>query len=140
MIQQIDHLGIAVKSLEAARAHYEGNLGMHCLGTTTDPALQVNRATCQAGEVRLELLEPTGPDSPVAKFMELRGEGIHHVTFRATDLSAALKQAEANEAEMIHESPLATESGQLAYFHPVATCGLLTALIQSDSIAPGSEG
>jgi len=93
MINKIDHLGIAVKSIDETAKYYETTLGLKCLGREEVPSQKVKTAFFQAGETCIELLEPTSPDSPVAKFLEAKGEGIHHVAFGTTDILGQLAQA-----------------------------------------------
>jgi methylmalonyl-CoA/ethylmalonyl-CoA epimerase len=127
MIQSIDHLGIAVRSLDEAVPLYEKALGLRCLGREEVAAQKVRTAFFDAGGVHLELLEPTAPDSPVAKFITERGEGIHHVAFRTDDIVGQLRQAADAGVRLIHEQPFAGAAGkQVAFLHPKSTRGVLT--------------
>lgn len=127
MITSIDHLGIAVRSLADAVPLYENALGLKCLGREEVPAQKVRTAFFDAGGVHLELLEPTAPDSPIAKFLTERGEGIHHVAFRTDDIAAQLKQAAGAGVRLIHETPFPGAAGKLvAFLHPKSTRGVLT--------------
>ena len=129
MITRIDHLGIAVRSLDAAIPYYEKALGLTCGHREEVPAQKVRTAFFRVGEVQLELLEPTSPDSPVAKFIEKNGEGVHHVAFASTDLRAQLGQAAAAGVRLINEQPMEGASGKLvAFLHPKSTGGVLTEL------------
>jgi methylmalonyl-CoA/ethylmalonyl-CoA epimerase len=129
MIQAIDHLGIAVRSLDEAIPLYEKALGLACVGREEVPSQRVRTAFFDAGGVHLELLEPTSPDSPVAKFIAERGEGIHHVAFRTDDIGAQLKQAAGAGVRLIHEQPFEGAAGKLvAFLHPKSTRGVLTEL------------
>jgi methylmalonyl-CoA/ethylmalonyl-CoA epimerase len=129
MIQAIDHLGIAVRSLDEAVPLYEKALGLRCLGREEVASQKVRTAFFDAGGVHLELLEPTAPESPVAKFLQERGEGIHHVAFRSDDLEGQLKQAAAAGVRLIHEKPFEGAAGKLvAFLHPKSTRGVLTEL------------
>src|SRR5512146_199103 len=103
MLKKIDHLGIAVRSLDEAVPYYEKTLGLTCEHREEVPSQKVRTAFFSVGEVHLELLEPTSPDSPVAKFLEKNGEGIHHVAFGTTDIVAQLAAAAASGCRLIHE-------------------------------------
>ncbi len=129
MITRIDHLGIAVRSLDEAVPYYEKALGLRCLGHEEVPAQKVRTAFFDAGGVHLELLEPTAPESPVAKFIAEKGEGIHHVAFRTDDIGAQLRQAAGAGVRLIHEQPFEGAAGKLvAFLHPKSTFGVLTEL------------
>lgn len=127
MITKIDHIGIAVKSLEAASAYYEKALGLTCLGTEEVPSQKVRTAFFEAGEVHIELLEPTAPDSPIAGFLEKRGEGIHHIAFATDDIEGQLGHARASGVKLINEVPVEGAHDKLvAFLHPKFTFGALT--------------
>jgi methylmalonyl-CoA/ethylmalonyl-CoA epimerase len=129
MIQAIDHLGIAVHSLDEAVPLYEKALGLRCLGREEVVSQKVRTAFFDAGGVHLELLEPTAPESPIAKFLTERGEGIHHVAFRTDDIIGQLKQAADTGVRLIHEHPFVGANGKLvAFLHPKSTRGVLTEL------------
>ncbi len=127
MITKIDHLGIAVRSLDEAVPYYEKTLGLACEHREEVPSQKVRTAFFTVGDVHLELLEPTSPDSPVAKFIEKNGEGIHHVAFGTTDIVAQLGQAAASGCRLIHDKPFEGAGGKLvAFLHPKSTHGVLT--------------
>ena len=127
MITAIDHLGIAVRSLDEAIPLYEQALGLTCLGREEVASQRVKTAFFDAGGVHLELLEPTSPDSPIAKFLAEKGEGVHHVAFRTDDIGAQLKQAAGAGVRLIHEQPFEGAAGKLvAFLHPKSTRGVLT--------------
>ena len=127
MIQSIDHLGIAVRSLDAAVPLYEKALGLRCLGREEVASQRVKTAFFDVGGVHLELLEPTSPDSPIAKFIAERGEGIHHIAFRTDNIEGQLKQASTAGIRLINENPFAGAAGKLvAFLHPKSTHGVLT--------------
>jgi len=129
MITQIDHLGIAVRSLDAAIPYYEKALGLTCEHREEVPSQKVRTAFFRVGEVHLELLEPTSPESPVAKFIEKNGEGIHHVAFGSTDIGSQLTQASATGVRLINDKPFEGAGGKLvAFLHPKSTFGVLTEL------------
>jgi methylmalonyl-CoA/ethylmalonyl-CoA epimerase len=127
MISRIDHLGIAVRSIEEAAKYYEGALGLQCTGREEVASQGVRTAFYPAGETNLELLEPTSPDSPIAKFLEKNGEGLHHVAFAVDDIGAQLAGAKNAGVRLIHEVPIAGAHGKLvAFLHPKSTHGVLT--------------
>ena len=127
MITKIDHLGIAVKSLDEAAAYYEKALGLKCEHREEVPSQKVRTAFFAVGEVHLELLEPTSPESPVAKFLEKNGEGLHHVAYATTDIAGQLQQAADHGVKLIHDRPCEGAAGKLvAFLHPKSTYGILT--------------
>jgi methylmalonyl-CoA/ethylmalonyl-CoA epimerase len=129
MIQSIDHLGIAVRSIDEAVPLYESALGLRCLGREEVPAQRVKTAFFDVGGVHLELLEPTAPDSPIAKFIAEKGEGIHHVAFRTDDIRGQLEQASSKGLRLINPVPVEGAAGKLvAFLHPKSTRGVLTEL------------
>jgi len=131
MIQKIDHLGIAVRSIADSVAYYEKALGLKCGAVEEVPSQKVRTAFFAVGDVHLELLEPTSPDSPIAKFLETRGEGIHHIAFRTDGIMDQLNQAREAGVRLIHEVPFEGAADQLvAFLHPKSTFGVLTELCQ----------
>lgn len=127
MINQIDHLGIAVKDLETAVAYYENGLGLRCEHREEVPSQMVRTAFFDVGGVHLELLEPTSPESPIAKFLEKNGEGIHHIAFATDQVEDQLAHAAANGIRLIHEQPfLGAGNKMVAFLHPKSTHGVLT--------------
>lgn len=123
----LDHIGIAVKSLEAARVY-------QALGLTTDhvevvETQRVKTAFLSVGDSNLELLEPTSDDSPIAKFIEKRGEGIHHICLRVDDLEAHLQRLQGEGFRLINEAPVPGAHGcRVAFLHPAAGNGVLIEL------------
>jgi methylmalonyl-CoA/ethylmalonyl-CoA epimerase len=129
MITRIDHLGIAVRSLDEAVAYYEKSLGLKCEHREEVASQKVRTAFFHVGEVHLELLEPTSPESPVAKFLEKNGEGVHHVAFATDDIGTQLRTAASSGVKLIHEQPFEGAAGKLvAFLHPKSTYGVLTEL------------
>lgn len=129
MIQRIDHLGIAVHRLEDAIPYYEQALGLRCERIELVPSQKVRTAFFSVGEVHLELLEPTSDDSPVAKFLRERGEGIHHVAFACDDVAAQLLLAKGAGVRLVNETPVPGAGGKkVAFLHPKSTHGVLTEL------------
>jgi methylmalonyl-CoA epimerase len=131
MSHTIDHLGIAVKSLAQARKFYE-QLGIKVAGEEEVPHEKVKVAMLALGESRIELLEPTSPDSVIAKFLEKRGEGLHHVALHVPDLKQAVATLKANGARLISEEIKVGAGGHHYIFvHPSSTGGVLLELVQS---------
>jgi len=128
MITKIDHLGIAVPSLDQAIPYYEKALGLKCEHREEVASQKVRTAFFSVGGVHLELLEPTSPDSPIAKFLEKNpAGGIHHVAFASDAIEAQLHQASAAGVRLIHEKPIAGAGEKLvAFLHPKPTFGVLT--------------
>lgn len=132
----VNHLGIAVRSLAAARPFYEGTLGARYEGEEDVPEQRVRVAFYALGEgpegtVRLEVLEPTSPDSPIAQFIEKRGEGLHHVAYTVHDIAARIAALKAGGVRMIDESPrLGAHGARIAFVHPKSSLGVLTELCE----------
>jgi methylmalonyl-CoA epimerase len=127
---EIDHLGIAVRSLDTALGFYEKQLGFEVSLRETVDQEKVNVAMLPAGGPRIELLEASKPDSVIAKFIEKRGEGLHHVALKVPDLAAAVERLRTHGARLLNE-PRAGASGHLYVFvHPASTGGVLLELIQ----------
>jgi methylmalonyl-CoA epimerase len=127
---KIDHLGIAVRSLDQALKFYRDQLGLEVAMRETLTLEKVNVAMLPVGEPRIELLEPMEADSVVGKFLDKRGEGLHHVALKVPDLSAAVERLRASGARLLNE-PRAGAGGHLYVFvHPSSTGGVLIELIQ----------
>lgn len=128
MITKIDHLGIAVRSLDEAVPYYEKALGLKCEHREEVASQKVRTAFFSAGETHIELLEPTSPESPIAKFLEKNpAGGVHHIAFATTDITGQLAQAAAAGVKLIHEVPFEGAAGKLvAFLHPKFTYGVLT--------------
>ena len=133
MLSKINHIGIAVQSIEVALPFYRDQLGMEFLGSEEVAGQMVKVAMLGIGESKIELLEPTSPDSPVAKFMEKSGQGIHHIAYEVADLEAAIAKMIAEGARMIDEKPRQGAHGTLiAFVHPKSSYGVLTELCQTN--------
>jgi methylmalonyl-CoA/ethylmalonyl-CoA epimerase len=131
MTNKINHIGVAVRSIDAAAPFYRDVLGMTFEGTEVVAEQKVKVAFFSVGESRIELLEPTADDSPVAKFLEKNGEGTHHVAYEVDDLVATLAQLKAAGVRLIDEVPRCGAHGtRIAFLHPKASGGVLTELCQ----------
>ena len=128
---KVDHIGIATRDIEEALKFWRDALGLEVRHTETVEEQGVRVAMLPAGEPRVELLEPTGPASPVAKFLEKRGPGIHHVAVRVPDIRAALARLKSEGARLIDEEPRVGAGGCLvAFVHPTASGGVLLELVE----------
>ena len=127
----IDHIGIAVNSIDKSLAFWETTLGVKCTGVETVADQKVKTAFLPIKESEVELLEATDPESPIAKFIEKKGEGIHHLAVRVDDLAGALAELKAKGVRLIDETPRKGAGGALiAFIHPKATGGILLELSQ----------
>jgi len=134
---KVDHIGVATRSIEESLKFWRDALGLEVKHTETVEEQGVHVAMLPAGEPRVELLEPTGPASPVAKFLEKRGPGIHHVAVRVEDIRASLARLKAQGARLIDEEPRVGAGGCLvAFVHPSASGGVLLELVEH---AQGAE-
>ena len=128
----LDHVGIAVKDLEAALAFYRDALGLEIEAPEEVEAQRVRAHFVPVGEAKLELLEATAPDSAIAKYVEKRGPGLHHITLRVDDVAAAVEQVQARGARMIDAEPRGGAEGALvAFIHPSSAHGVLVELKQA---------
>ena len=128
---QIDHIGIAVRSLEEASHFYRDAMGLKCGGSEEIPDQKVRVVFFQLGEVRIELLEPTTDDSPIARFLEKRGPGLHHIAYCVDDLPATLAALKSAGVRLIDEAPRDGAHGmKIAFAHPTSTGGVLTEFCQ----------
>lgn len=131
-ISHIEHLGIAVESIEKALPYYEEVLGLKCYNIEVVEDQKVKTAFLKVGETKIELLEPTSPDSTIAKFIEKRGAGVHHVAFAIKDgVANALAFAEEKGVRLIDKAPRKGAEGlNIAFLHPKSTLGVLTELCE----------
>ena len=130
-ILKIDHLGIAVKDMDAGKTFWRDILGLGFEGTETVAEQKVTTGFFPVGESEVELLESTAPDGPVAKYIEKRGEGIQHVAFRVADIEAALEELREKGVRLIDETPRRGAGGaRIAFLHPKATGGVLVELCE----------
>jgi methylmalonyl-CoA/ethylmalonyl-CoA epimerase len=122
----IEHIGIAVKKLEEAVRFYENVLGLQCYSIEEVTDQKVKTAFFMVGQTKIELLESTDPEGPVGKFIEKKGEGIHHIAFAQADVKTALFQAEQNGAQLIDKNPRKGAEGlNIGFLHPKSTFGVL---------------
>ena len=132
MLTKINHIGIAVTSIEETLPFYRDNLGMAFDSVEEVAEQKVRVAMLQIGESKIELLEPTSADSPVAKFIEKNGPGIHHLAYEVIDIEAAIAKLIAGGARMIDEKPRNGAHGtRIAFVHPKSSHGVLTELCQA---------
>ncbi len=130
-LTHIEHIGIAVKSIEEQLPYYEGVLGLKCYNIETVEDQKVKTAFFMIGQTKIELLEPTSEESTVAKFIEKRGEGVHHIAFATKNLSEALQEVEAKGVRLIDAKPRAGAEGlNIAFLHPKSTGSVLTELCE----------
>ena len=128
---ELDHIGIAVDDIDQALAFYRDALGLEVETPEDVPSQGVRAHFIPAGESALELLEATADDSPIAKYLQKRGPGLHHITLRVDDIRAALSQLKARGVRLIDESPRAGAHGSLvAFIHPSSAHGVLIELKQ----------
>jgi methylmalonyl-CoA/ethylmalonyl-CoA epimerase len=130
-LTHIEHIGIAVKSIEEQLPYYEGTLGLKCYNIEVVEDQKVKTAFFQLGQTKIELLEPTSEESTIAKFIEKRGEGVHHIAYATTNLSEALKEMEAKGVKLIDAQPRKGAEGlNIAFLHPKSTGSVLTELCE----------
>lgn len=131
MPQKISHIGIAVTSIDESTPFYRDVLGMEFEGSEVVEEQKVKVAFFVVGESRIELLEPTSSDSPVARFLEKNGPGVHHVAYEVADLEERLLQLKSEGVKLIDEAPrTGAHKTRIAFLHPKASGGVLTELCQ----------
>ena len=131
MITNMHHVGIVVKSLDEAIPMYEGGLGLSVSKVTASEKDGVKIAFMPAGETLIELLEPASPTSSIARFLETRGEGMHHIAIQVDDIVAHMKRLEAAGAILIDKTPRQGAEGLVAFVHPKSMKGVLIELVQA---------
>src|SRR5690554_2788601 len=130
-ITHIEHIGIAVRSIEEQLPYYEEILGLKCYNIETVEDQKVKTAFFKVGQTKIELLEPTSEDSTIAKFIENRGEGVHHIAYATNNIKEALTKAEENGVQLIDKEPRKGAEGlNIAFLHPKSTGRVLTELCE----------
>jgi methylmalonyl-CoA/ethylmalonyl-CoA epimerase len=128
-ISHIEHIGIAVKNLEESIKYYENVLGLKCYAVEEVKDQKVKTAFFMVGQTKIELLESTEPDGPIGKFIEKKGEGIHHLAFAVDNVANALAEVEQKGVQLIDKAPRKGAEGlNIAFLHPKSTSGVLTEL------------
>ena len=131
MIQGIDHVGIAVKSIDEAKKFWVDTLGLKISHIEEVPEQKARVAILKVGETTIELVEPTSADSPIQRFIEKRGEGLHHLTLQTDHLAERLKSLKDANVALIDEKPrLGAGGAQIAFLHPKAAHGVLVELCE----------
>lgn len=130
-VKSINHIGIAVRSIDARRPFYEGTLGAVYEGTEEVADQKVRVGFFRVGDVRLELLEPSDPTSTIAAFLDKKGEGVHHIAYTVEDIEARIAELQENGVRMIDQSPRkGAHHTRIAFVHPKSSCGVLTELCE----------
>ncbi len=130
-ISYIDHIGVAVKDIRAALEFFQQMFGAPPSAIEELPDQGVRATLIQMGQTRLELLEPLTEDAPVGRFIQRRGEGLHHLAFNVTDLPGKLKILENQGLQLVDREPREGLSGSIAFIHPSSVFGILTELVES---------
>lgn len=138
-MNKIEHLGIAVRNIEESALIYEKLLGSACYKTEEVESESVKTAFFQIGDSKIELLQATNDDSPIAKFIAKKGPGIHHIAFDVTDIKSEIKRLQAEGFDLIHETPKdGADNKIIAFLHPKSTDGILVELCQDASASLGN--
>ena len=138
---KIEHLGIATRGLDDALGFWRDALGLEVIETEEVAEQRVRVAMLPVGDSRIELLEPTSEDSPIAKFLEKRGPGIHHIAVRVDDIRQALDRLKKKGARLIDETPRTGAGGSLiAFVHPSSTNGVLLELVEHTAEPAARKG
>ena len=131
MLNKIYHLGYAVEDIEAASRFYRENFGAESIGPELVEEQGIIATMFRVGESMVELVQPTGPDTPVGRFLARRGEGFHHVAYQVDNLEAALRELRKTGVEIIDEEPrIGARGTHMAFVHPKSTFGVLTELVE----------
>jgi methylmalonyl-CoA/ethylmalonyl-CoA epimerase len=128
MIDKIHHVGIAVHSVDEALKFYRDTLGLHVHAQDTVQDQGVKAALLTIGESEIELLEPLSPESPVGKFLERKGEGLHHICFQTPDVDAELEGLKKKDVPLVDQKPRKGLAGMICFLHPKASRGVLVEL------------
>ena len=130
-ITHIEHIGIAVRNIEEQLPYYEQILGLKCYNIEVVEDQKVKTAFIKVADTKIELLEPTSPESTIAKFIETRGEGVHHIAYATKSVKDALKKAEEKGVQLIDKEPRKGAEGlNIAFLHPRSTGRVLTELCE----------
>jgi len=130
-ITHIEHIGIAVKSIDEVKKYYENVLGLKCYAIEEIADQKVKTAFFMVGQTKIELLEATSPDGPIGKFIEKRGEGIHHIAFAVKGLQKSLEEVKSKNVMLVDEKGRKGADGMnIAFLHPKSTFGVLTELCE----------
>jgi methylmalonyl-CoA/ethylmalonyl-CoA epimerase len=134
-ISHIEHIGIAVKNLEDSIKYYEEVLGLKCYAIEEVKDQKVKTAFFMIGQIKIELLESTDAEGPIGKYIEKRGEGVHHIAFAAKDLQKSLDEVSVKGIQLIDKQPRKGAEGlNIAFLHPKSTGGVLTELCEKESV------
>lgn len=130
-INNIEHIGIAVKSIEEARKYWEGTLGLTCYNIEEVADQKVRTAFFMIGQTKIELLESTDPEGTIAKFIEKKGEGIHHIAYVVDNAQDTLNELNEKGVQLIDKTPRKGAEGlSIAFLHPKSTAGILTEICE----------
>ncbi|KXH87510.1 methylmalonyl-CoA epimerase [Sporosarcina sp. HYO08] len=130
-MKKVDHIGIAVKSIDRSLDYYIQTLGLSCLAIEEVKSQKVRVAFLDAGNIKLELLEPIGEEGPVATFIEKRGEGIHHIAFGVPDIRTRMAELKEKGVQLLQEEPkLGAGGAEVAFLHPKSSFGVLYELCE----------
>ena len=134
-VSHIEHIGIAVKDLEASISYWENILGLKCYAVEEVKDQKVKTAFFMVGQTKIELLESTDPEGPIGKFIEKKGEGIHHLAFAVKGIEEALTETEAKGIQLIDKAPRKGAEGlDIAFLHPKSTFGVLTEFCENKNL------
>ena len=132
-LTHIEHIGIAVKSIDEAKSYYEDVLGLECYAIEEVKDQKVKTAFFKIGQTKIELLEATSDESPIAKFIEKKGQGIHHIAFAVDDVNKSLSEAESKGIKLIDkEKRKGAEGLNIGFLHPKFTLGVLTEFCEKE--------
>ena len=140
-VKAINHIGIAVRSIEAHRPFYEGTLGATYEGIEEVADQKVKVGFFRVGDVRLELLEPSDPSSTIASFLDKKGEGLHHVAYTVDDIESRIAELKQGGIRLIDETPRpGAHHTRIAFLHPKSSCSILTELCEPIAAHGKAEG